>query len=206
MILGILLATTLTFKVPSIDCSGCANPVAKTLAAVAGVSNVHVDWKQKSATVDVPQGFNRELLRNAMLNAGYEVQFAGEKNRELQPLPADVLKTLDIKAFDGSRPIDFKAIAAPGKITIVDFYADWCGPCKVLELRMQHLVQGKKNIAVRRVNVGKWDNAAAKQATREFRLASLPYLRIYDGSGKLAGEIKDGMWNELLDVVQKASR
>ena len=142
MILGILLATTLTFKVPSIDCSGCANPVAKTL---------------------------------------------------------------DIRAFDGSRPIDFKAIAAPGKITIVDFYADWCGPCKVLELRMQHLVQGK-NIAVRRVNMGKWDNAAAKQATRDFRLASLPYLRIYDGSGKLAGEIRDGMWNELLDAVEKASR
>ena len=36
MILGILLATTLTFKVPSIDCSSCAAPVAKTLAAVAG--------------------------------------------------------------------------------------------------------------------------------------------------------------------------
>jgi len=205
MILGILLATTLTFKVPSIDCSGCAAPVAKTLAAVAGVSNVHVDWKQKSATVDVPQGFDRERLRSAMLNAGYEVQFAGEKSRDLQPLPADVLKTLDIKAFDGSRPIDFKTITAPGKITIVDFYADWCGPCKVLELRLQHLVQGK-NVAVRRVNMGKWDNAAAKQATRDFRLASLPYLRIYDAHGELAAEIRDGMWDELLDAVEKASR
>ena len=205
MILGILLATTLTFKVPSIDCSGCAAPVAKTLAAVAGVSNVRVDWKQKSATVDVPQGFDRERLRNAMLNAGYEVQFAGEKTRDLQPLPADVLKTLDIKAFDGSRPVDFNAITAPGKITIVDFYADWCGPCKVLELRLQHLVQGK-NLAVRRVNMGKWDNAAAKQATRDFRLASLPYLRIYDAHGELVAEIRDGMWDELLGAVEKASR
>ena len=205
MILGILLATTLTFNVPSIDCSGCAAPVAKTLAAVAGVSNVRVDWKQKRATVDVPQDFDRELLRKAMLNAGYEVQFAGEKNRGLQPLPAEVLKTLDIKAFDGSRPLDFKAVAAPGKITIVDFYADWCGPCKVLELRLQHLVQGK-NIAVRRVNVGKWDNAAAKQATRDFRLASLPYLRIYDANGRLAAEIRDGMWDEILDAVEKAAR
>lgn len=205
MILGILLATTLTFNVPSIDCSGCANPVAKTLAAIAGVSNVHVDWKQKSATVDVPQGFDRERLRNAMLNAGYEVQFPGEKNRELQPLPADVLKTLDIQAFDGSKAVDFKTIPVRGKITIVDFYADWCGPCKVLELRLQHLVQGK-NIAVRRVNVGKWDNAAAKQATRDFRLASLPYLRVYDGSGKLAAEVKNGMWDEVLEAVEKAAR
>ena len=205
MILGILLATTLTFKVPSIDCAGCANPVAKTLAAIHGVTNVHVDWKQKSATVDVPPDFDRDTLRKAMLNAGYEVQFGGEKLPELQPLAPAVLKTLDIQAFDGSRPIDFKSIAAPGKITIVDFYADWCGPCKTVELRLQHFVQGK-NIAVRRVNIGKWDNAAAKQATHDFRLASLPYMRVYDARGRFASEVKDGMWDELLEAVEKASK
>jgi copper chaperone CopZ/thiol-disulfide isomerase/thioredoxin len=205
MIATFLLLTTLTFKVPSMDCAGCAKPVGRTLSAIAGVSNVHVDWKKKSATIDVPPDFDRERLRKAMLNAGYEVQFAGEKLQELQPVPPDVLKTLDIKAFDGSRAIDFQGVTEPGKITIVDFYADWCGPCKVVELRLQHFMQGK-NIAVRRVNVGKWDNAAAKQATRDFRLASLPYLRVYDANGKFVSEVKDGMWDELLDTVEKASQ
>lgn len=204
MIATFLLLTTLTFKVPGIDCAGCAKPIAKTLSSIAGVTNVHVDWKKKSATIDVPADFDRDVLRKAMLNAGYEVQFAGEKNPELQPVPPDVLKTLDIKAFNGSKPIDYKSVSVPGKITIVDFYADWCGPCKVLELRLQHFVQGR-NIAVRRVNVGKFDNAAAKQATRDFRLASLPYLRVYDASGKFVAEVKDGMWDELLEVMERAS-
>jgi copper chaperone CopZ/thiol-disulfide isomerase/thioredoxin len=200
-----LLLTTLTFKVPSMDCAACAKPVGRTLAAIDGVTNVRVDWKQKSATVDIPAGFDRETLRKAMLNAGYEAQFAGEKIPELQPVTPAVLRTLDIELFDGSKAVDFKRIAAPGKITIVDFYADWCGPCKVVELRLQHFIQGK-NIAIRRVNMGKWDNVAAKQATRDFHLASLPYLRVYDARGKLAGEIKDGMWDELLDAVEKASK
>jgi copper chaperone CopZ len=205
MIATLLLLTTLTFKVPSMDCAGCAKPVGKTLAAIAGVSNVRVDWKQKSATVDVPPNFDRTVLRNAMLNAGYEVQFAGEKLAELQPVAPDVLKSLDIKVFDGSRPVDFNGVAVPGKITIVDFYADWCGPCKVLEVRLQHFMQGK-NVAVRRVNVGKWDNAAAKQATHDFRLASLPYLRIYDSHGKFVAAVANGMWDDLLDTIEKASK
>jgi copper chaperone CopZ/thiol-disulfide isomerase/thioredoxin len=205
MIATLLLLTTLTFKVPSMDCAGCAKPVGKTLSSIAGVRNVRVDWKQKSATIDVPPNFDRKVLRNAMLNAGYEVQFAGEKIPELQPLAPEVLKTLDIQTFDGRTPVNFNRIAEPGKITIVDFYADWCGPCKVLELRLQHFVQ-TKNIAVRRVNVGKWDNAAAKQATRDFHVASLPHLRVYDSRGKFVAAVKDGMWDELLDTVEKASK
>jgi len=71
MIATFLLLTTLTFQVPGIDCSGCAKPIAKTLSAIAGVSNIHVDWKKKRATIDVPPDFDRERLRKAMLNAGY---------------------------------------------------------------------------------------------------------------------------------------
>ena len=55
------------------------------------------------------------------------------------------------------------------------------------------------------MNVGKWDNAAAKQATRDFHLASLPYLRVYDAKGKFVAEVKDGMWDELLEVMEKVS-
>jgi len=200
MILALLL-TTLTFKVPGMDCAGCAKPVTQTLSSLPGVTNVHVDWKAKSASIDVPSDFDRNALRKAMLNAGYEVQFAGEKRPELEPVPAEVLKMLDIATFDGKKPIDFKSIPASGKITIVDFYADWCGPCKVLELRLQHFMQGKK-IALRRINVGKWDNAAAKQATRDFKMPGLPYLRVYDAHGKFVAAIENGMWDELLETIE----
>jgi|GEM_PF-1905420 len=199
-----LLLTTLTFKVPSMDCAKCAKPVGKTLAAIDGVRNVHVNPKEKSATVDVPESFNRDLIRDRLLNAGFAVQFADEKAPQLQSLPDDVLKTLDIVSYDGSRPVDFAHIAVPGKITIVDVYADWCGPCKTVELRLQHFAQGK-NIAIRRVNIGKWDTQFARHMSQAFHFNSIPYLRVYDTQGRFVDSVY-GMWDELLDAVEKASK
>lgn len=204
MILTLLLATTLTLKVPSIECAACAKPVSQTLASVPGVSNVRVDWEQRSATIDVGPKFDREMLRKAMLDAGWAVQLPGEKPTPLPPLAPEALKSLDIRSFDGRAPINLKTVTAPGKITVVDYYADWCIPCKEIELRLEHYIVGRK-IAIRRVNVDKMDNAAAKQATRDFRLESIPYIRIYDAHGRFVREVRHGNWYELVETLAKLS-
>jgi copper chaperone CopZ len=200
-----VFADTITFKVVGIDCAACGPPIVKALDAVDGVKNAKVDVKASIATVDVPSGFDRERLRTAVSNAGFEAVFAGEKPRDIEPLPAGVLKTLDIASYTDGRRVDIAKIVAPGKITIVDFYADWCGPCRVLEARLQHLMQGKTNLAIRRVNIGKWDNDAAKQAT-ELRAEALPYLRVYDAGGKFVTAVTGGMWDEVLAAIAKADR
>jgi copper chaperone CopZ len=195
----------LTFRVIGIDCSACAPPVVKALSAVEGVKSATVDAKAKTATVDVPAGFDREKLRDAISNAGFEAVFAGEKPRDIEPLSADVVKTLDIASYTDGQRVDIAKITAAGKVTIVDFYADWCGPCHVLEARLQHLMQGRKNLAMRRVNIGKWDNDAAKQAT-ELRAEALPYIRVYDSRGKFVTAVTGGMWDEVLGAIEKAER
>ena len=198
-------AATLTFKVVGIDCAACAPPVVKALTSVEGVKNARVDAKTKTATVDVPAEFDREKLRAAISNAGFEAVFPGEKPRDIDPLPPDVVKALDIRAYTDGRRVDIANMLASGKVTIVDFYADWCGPCHVLENRLQHLMNGKPSLAVRRVNIGKWDNDAAKQAT-EMHAEALPYIRVYDGHGKFVTAVTGGMWDEVLAAIEKAER
>jgi len=200
-----LFAETLTFKVIGIDCSRCAPPVMKALMSVQGVSNVKVDTKAKTATVEVPAGFDREQLRTSLSNAGFGAVFPGEQPRDIEPLPADVVKTLDIRSYTDGKRVDIPKIIAPDKVTIVDFYADWCGPCHVLEARLEHLMLAKNNFAVRRVNIGKWDNDAAKQAT-ELRGEALPYIRVYDVRGKFVTAVTGGMWDEVLAAIEKAQR
>jgi Cu+-exporting ATPase len=70
-------ADKLTFNVIGIDCASCAPPVKKALAAVAGVTNVSVDVTAKTATVDVPAGFEKSKLREALSNAGFDATFPG---------------------------------------------------------------------------------------------------------------------------------
>jgi copper chaperone CopZ len=199
-----LFADTLTFKVVGIDCPACAPPIVKALAAVDGVTNAKVDAKRGTATVDVPAKFDRERLRSAISNAGFDAIFPGEKRREMEALPADVVKTLDIVAYDGKKPVDIDAIAVRGKVTVVDFYADWCGPCRVLETRLHRYMQAHPGVALRRVNIGHWDNAAAKQATKEFRTEALPYVRVYDARGKFVSSVTGGMWDEVLAALEQA--
>ena len=151
-------------------------------------------------------GFDRGQIRTALNNAGFEAVFPGEQANGIAPLPPEVLKTLDIVAYPGTTKLDINSILATGKVTIVDFYADWCGPCHVLEARLQHLMQGKGNLALRRVNIGKWDNAAARQATRDFHAEALPYIRVYDAKGNFVTAVTGGMWDEVLAAIAKAER
>jgi hypothetical protein len=67
-------------------------------------------------------------------------------------------------------------------------------------------MKGKSNLAMRRINIGKWDNVAAKQATREFRASALPYVRIYDARGTFVEAVTGGMWDEVLEAIAKAER
>jgi putative thioredoxin len=194
----------LKVTVIGIDCEACAPPILKALKALPDVKNPKLDWKAGTATVEVPAGYDREKIRTALKDVGFEAVFPGEEPADLKPLPEEVVARLDIAPASHGEKIDIARTVVPGKVTVLDYGATWCGPCHVLEARLQRLVMGNPGIAVRRVDVGKWDNAAAKQATSEFRLESLPYVRVYDASGKFVGAQTGGSWDKILKLVEKA--
>lgn len=195
---------TLRFTVIGIDCKECAPPIVKALKGIKGVRNATLDWKAGIATVEVPDGFDRTQIKKAIDAIGYDAVFPEEKRKEFAALPEDVVRTLDIVSHDGAKKIDLKRIAVPGKITVVDYWAEWCSPCHFLEKRLQHLLNSDPKMALRRVNVGKWDNPAARQATAEFRLEALPYVRVYDARGKFVDDVTGGSWDQFLKVLEKA--
>jgi thiol-disulfide isomerase/thioredoxin len=194
----------LKFTVVGIDCKDCEPPILKALKAVPGVRNPRLDWKTGEASVDVEDGFDRERVRRAVQDLGFDAVFAGETRKDLEPLPEDVRRTLDIAAASDGKEVDLTRVLVPGKVTLVDYWASWCGPCHVLDIRLQHLVQSRPGLAVRRVNVGQFDNAAGKQATREFRMRAIPYVRVYDANGKFVGDNTAGRWDEVLALIAKA--
>ena len=66
---------------------------------------------------------------------------------------------------------------------IVDFWAEWCGPCKVLGPRFEELSNEMTDVKFFKVNVDNNQQTAAK-----FEIRSIPTLLLFK-KGELAGKI-----------------
>lgn len=60
-------------------------------------------------------------------------------------------------------------------VTLVDFYADWCGPCKAIAPVIEELAQEMAGKA----SVAKLDIDKAQRATMEFEVTSIPTLILF---------------------------
>jgi thioredoxin 1 len=78
--------------------------------------------------------------------------------------------------------VDVTRHLAPGKLTLVDFYADWCGPCRALEPTISDLAtRHADRLGVRKVNIVNWDSAVSQA----YRLRAIPHLQLYSADGTL---------------------
>src|ERR671936_385422 len=48
-----------------------------------------------------------------------------------------------------------------GKITIIDFYADWCGPCRMITPWLEQLTKSDPNIVLRKIDIINWQSPVA---------------------------------------------
>jgi len=94
------------------------------------------------------------------------------------------------------------ALAQPGKITIVDYYADWCGPCRQIAPMLQRLARSDHAIALRRINIVSFNSAIARRAN----IHSIPLILIYDRNGRLVGKVDGANPNQVMNYVALAKK
>ena len=111
---------------------------------------------------------------------------------------------LDVLEYvkDGSAP---ELVPVAGKITVFDFWAPWCQPCKALASGLRELsMRFPDRLAVRMVNVVDWDSAAAARWLTPGGLG-LPHVKIYDATGRLVDE-RSGSPESILHDVEALLR
>lgn len=83
------------------------------------------------------------------------------------------------------------------KTVLVDFYANWCGPCKMLSPIVDEVAEEVKNVKVCKVNIDE-----ARDLAMKYDIMSIPTLLVFkDGNvvNKSLGLIKK---EQVLDLLK----
>ena len=83
---------------------------------------------------------------------------------------------------------NYEAIVADSKPVVIDFWAEWCGPCRTIA----PIVEEMAELYADRVNIGKCDVVCADDVVATYRVRNIPTLVfIKDGNvvGKHVGAI-----------------
>lgn len=79
--------------------------------------------------------------------------------------------------------VDYKSVINESKKVVIDCFATWCGPCKMLSPVLDAIAEENKDVKFYKINV---DNAEI--ITRDFDIMSIPTLLIFE-DGKLKEKV-----------------
>jgi thiol-disulfide isomerase/thioredoxin len=105
-----------------------------------------------------------------------------------------------IEVISHGAQVDINQHLALGNVTIVDFYADWCGPCRQLSPSLEQMARSDPDVALRKIDIVNWKTPVARQ----FNVHSIPQVNVYNRGGSLVGTVVGADIDEIKRYVAQA--
>ena len=92
---------------------------------------------------------------------------------------------------------NFNEIAASEKTVLLDFYADWCGPCRMVSPIVDEIASERNDILVGKVNVDEEAELAEK-----FSVFSIPTLVVLKNGEVLEQSVGARPKAQIIDMLE----
>lgn len=106
----------------------------------------------------------------------------------------------DISTITHGDRVNVPQQLAHGKVTIVDFYAMWCGPCRELAPVLDRMAREDADVAIRKVDIVRWGSPVADQ----YNIKAVPWLQVYGADGALVRTLGGFRESDLQEAIAKA--
>lgn len=83
------------------------------------------------------------------------------------------------------------------KYVLVDFYASWCAPCKLMEPELKTFAQNNKTVRVLKINIDK-----NTQSANQFNIQGVPTLILFK-QGKVIWRRSGAMSSKQIELAIK---
>ena len=162
-------------------------PDGIVLKSKSGISKVYF--------VELPREIQERFHYNAALASAYSAQQTVN-----QGTTAVARRGQSIEVISHGAQVDINQHLAFGNVTLVDFYADWCGPCRRLSPSLEQMARNDPEVALRKIDIVNWRTAVVQQ----FNIHSIPQVNVYDRSGRLVGTVLGVDFDKVKNYVAQA--
>ena len=157
------------------------------LKTKSGISKVYF--------VELPNDIQQRFHYNAARASAYSAQ----QTVNQATMPA-ARRGEAIAVISHGEQVDINQHLALGNVTVIDFYADWCGPCRRLSPSLEQMAAGDSEVALRKIDIVNWKTAVAQQ----FNIHSIPQVNVYDRNGQLVGTVLGADFDKVRSYVAQA--
>jgi thiol-disulfide isomerase/thioredoxin len=175
-------ANTMVMSLRSVDSGGQGGDVVRALQADPAVyaATFHHRVVEVEVHYDADQATPADLVARVRALGHDAVEGAGRGSYlpELEYAPEDDVAKIS-RAGEAVRLRDH---VVPGKVTVFDFYALWCKPCRVVDAHLRQVLAEHDDVALRRLDVVDFDSPLARKYLNA--ADALPYLLVYDRRGR----------------------
>ncbi len=195
-------AATSVISMQGIDCQSCGDEVAESLRQQTGVYAASFNRKLAELTVQydpdkaAPPQFEAEVTEH-----GFVAVAGAGHGRYLEQVAFGDLDAAE--PVEPGQRVTLSDHVVPNKVTVFDFYAAWCKPCREVDRHMKTVLTNQRDVALRKLDIVDWDTELAQQHLTG--VEGLPYVVVFGTNGRKVAAIS-GLDLDRLDAAIEKGR